>query len=42
VRPTWILPTLIISVASVVLVLMWLAVAERRNHRPKAKLKENL
>jgi len=42
VRPTWILPTLIISVVSVILVLMWLAVAERRNHRPKAKLKENL
>lgn len=41
VRPAWILPTMIISIAFAVLVLIWLVVGERRNHRPKARFKEN-
>jgi hypothetical protein len=41
VRPAWILPTLIISIVSVLVVLVWMAVGQRRNHRPKAKPREN-
>lgn len=42
VRPSWILPVMIISIVSVALLLIWLVVGERRNHRPKAKSKDNL
>ncbi|MGZ9226898.1 MAG: cellulose biosynthesis cyclic di-GMP-binding regulatory protein BcsB, partial [Anaerolineales bacterium] len=41
VRPAWILPTMIVSIAFVLLVLIWLFVGERRNHRPRTRLKEN-
>jgi hypothetical protein len=40
VRPSWILPTLIISVASVALLILWLAFADRLNHRRKTRTKE--
>jgi len=41
VRPSWILPTLIISVASVILLLLWLVFGDRLNHRPKTRPREN-
>jgi hypothetical protein len=41
VRPSWILPTLVISIASVVVLLLGLAIASRLNHRPKVRPKEN-
>ncbi len=39
-RPTWILPTLIVSIAAVLLILIWLVVGDRRNRRPKTRSKE--
>ena len=40
-RPTWILPTLIVSISSVVLLLLWLVLGNRLKHRPKTIQKEN-
>ena len=39
-RPSWILPTLIISIAAVVLILIWLVVGDRRSRRPRTRSKE--
>jgi len=40
-RPTWILPTLVVSISSVILLLLWLALGNRLKHRPKTSPKEN-